>query len=58
MLWAYLKHGLMADFVAADVLDLERVVLANLASARADPRLIRSLWSGSDLPSPDRNLAI
>ena len=58
MLWAYLKHGMMANFVPADVLDLERVVLANLTSVRAEPKLIRSLWSGSDLPFPDRNLAI
>jgi DDE superfamily endonuclease len=58
MLWAYLKHGLMANFVPADVMDLERVVLANLASIRADPRKIRSLWSGSKLPFPDRKLAI
>ena len=48
----------MANFVPADVMDLERVVLANLASVRADPKLIRSLWSGSDLPFPDRHLAI
>ena len=58
MIWAYLKHGLMANFVPADVLDLERVVLANLTAVRADPKLIRSLWMGSDLPFPDRNLAI
>jgi putative transposase len=58
MLWAYLKHGLMANFVPADVMGLERVVLANLASVRADPKLIRALWNGSDLPFPDRNLAI
>lgn len=44
MLWAYLKHGLMTNFVPADVLDLERVVLANLKSVRADPKMIRSLW--------------
>jgi transposase len=58
MIWAYLKHGLMANFVPADVMDLERHVRANLASLRADPKLIRSLWIGSDLPFPDRNLAI
>ena len=58
MLWAYLKHGLMANFVPADVLDLERVVLAHLASIRGDPGLIKSLWAGSKLPFPDRKLAI
>ena len=58
MPWSYLKHRLMANFVPADVMDLERVVLANLASVRANPELIRSLWSGRDFPFPDRNLAI
>ena len=58
MLWSHPKHGLMAGFVPADVMDLEQVVLANLASVRADPKLIRSPWSGSDLPSHDRNLTI
>jgi len=58
MLWAYLKHGLMANFVPADVMDLERVVLAHLASVRGDPGLIRSLWAGSKLPFPDRKLTI
>jgi hypothetical protein len=58
MPWAYPKHGLMADFAPADVMDLERAVLANPASVRADPKLIRSPWSGSDLPFPDRNLPI
>jgi putative transposase len=58
MIWSYLKHGQMANFVPADVTDLERVVLAHLASVRGDPRLIKSLWAGSKLPFPDRKLAI
>jgi putative transposase len=58
MIWAYLKHGLMANFVPADVMDLERVVLANLGSIRDDPSLIKSLWAGSKLPFLDRKLAI
>ncbi len=58
MIWSYLKHGLMANFVPADVMELERVVLAHLASVRGDPRLIKSLWAGSELPFPDRKLAI
>jgi transposase len=58
MIWAYLKHGLMASFVPLDVLDLERAIRENLAAVRGDPKLIRSLWRGSDLPYPDRNLAI
>jgi hypothetical protein len=57
MLWAYLKHGLMANFVAADVLDLEEVVLAHLASVRGDPKcclfLRRSCTRGRwSRPSP------
>ena len=50
MLWAYLKHGLMVNFVLADVLDLERVVLAKLKSVRADPKMIRSLWGARSCP--------
>ena len=51
MLWAYLKHGLMANFVPADVMDLERVVLASLASVRADPVALERV--GSSLPRPE-----
>jgi hypothetical protein len=58
MVRAYLKHGLMVNFAPADVMDLERVVLANLASIRADAGLIRSPWNGSKLPFPDWKLAI
>ena len=55
---AHLKHGLMANFAPSDVLQLERVVREDLAAVRGDPGLIRSLRKGSDLPFPDRNLAI
>ena len=58
MIWAYLKHGLMANFVPEDVLHLERVVLENLRSVRSNASLMRALWRGSDLPFPDRNFAI
>ena len=58
MIWAYLKHGVMANFVPADVMDPDRVIRSHLATVRGSPRLIRALWDGSRLPFPDRKLAI
>ncbi|WZP01022.1 IS630 family transposase [Isosphaeraceae bacterium EP7] len=58
MIWGHLKHGRMANFVPEDVLHLERVVRENLRGVRGNPGLIRSLWNGSDLPFPNRNLTI
>jgi transposase len=49
MIRTHLKHGLMANFVPADALDLGRVVRENLAAVRGEPKHIRSFWSGSDL---------
>lgn len=58
MLQVELKHGQMANFAPAHVRGLERVVRAKFGSVRPNPKRIRSLWGGSDLPSPDRYFAI
>jgi len=54
MIWAYLKHGRMANFVPLHVRHLDRVVVEHLTELRGDPALIRSLWAGSKLPFLDR----
>jgi len=57
MIWSYLKHGLMANFVPRHVRHLDQVVRAHLIGLGKDPELIRSLWAGSKLPYLDKNPA-
>jgi putative transposase len=52
MIWSYLKHGLMANFVPRHVRHLDRVVTGHLGGLRSSPALIKSLWAGSRLPFP------
>ena len=54
--WSHLKYGLMANFVPRHVRHLDSVVRAHLFKLGQDPDLIRSLWKGSKLPFPDKNL--
>ena len=56
MIWAYLKHGRLSNFVPRHVRHLDRVVVDHLAELRGDPALIRSLWAGLKLPFLDKNL--
>ena len=55
MIWSYLKHGLMANFVPRHVRHLDRVVRGHLTELGVNPALIRSLWAGSKLPFLDKN---
>lgn len=55
MIWAHLKHGLMANFVPRHVKHLDRVVRGHLERLGDDPGMIRSLWAGSKLPFLDKN---
>jgi len=57
MIWSYLKHGLMANFVPRHVRHLDRVVRGHLVDLARHHGLIRSLWAGSKLPFLDKNLA-
>jgi putative transposase len=52
LIWSYLKHGLMANFVPRHVTHLDRVVTGHTDALRSEPALIRSLWAGSKLPFP------
>ena len=55
MIWSYLKHGLMANFVPRDVGHLDQVVRDHLAELRGNPGRMRALWAGSKLPYLDKN---
>jgi len=50
--WGWLKYGKLANFVPADVTDLEGWVIEFLVELRCDPDLLRRLWEGSELPFP------
>lgn len=54
LVWAYLKHGRMANFVPTGLGHLEDEVVDHLINTRIDPALLRSLWDGSALPFPTR----
>jgi hypothetical protein len=56
MIWAYLRHGLLANFVPRHVRQLDRVVGEHLGELAGKPALIQSLWRGSKLPFVDKNL--
>lgn len=51
--WGWLKYGQLANFVPDDLVDLNDVIIDRLIHLRCDPRLLRSLWNGSELPFPD-----
>ena len=50
--WAWLKYGKLANFVPESVEHLDEWVLEYLIPLKCDPRLLRQLWDGSELPFP------
>jgi putative transposase len=54
--WSWLKYGKLANFVLAEVTDLDDLVLEHLIARKSDPGLLRQLWNGSELPFPAHNL--
>jgi hypothetical protein len=58
MIWSYLKHGLMANFVPRHVKHLDRVVTEHLGGVRSSPALIKSLWAGSKLLFPRLDIRV
>ena len=50
--WSWLKYGRLANFVPAGLIDLDDRILDLLIELRLDPRLLRRLWDGSELPFP------
>jgi len=55
-LWSYVKYSRLANFVPRHVRHLDRVVIDELHTLQRQPKLLKSLWNGSDLPFPDRAL--
>ena len=52
--WSWLKYGKLANFVPADVRDLDDWVVEYLVPLKCDPELLRAIWDGSELPFPSR----
>jgi transposase len=50
--WSWLKYGQLANFVPADLAELDDEIIARLIRLRCDPKLLRARWDGSELPFP------
>jgi putative transposase len=51
--WGWLKYGQLANFVPDDLAELDDEIIGRLIHLRCDPKLLRSLWDGSELPFPE-----
>jgi transposase len=51
--WGWLKYGQLANFVPDDLTELNDEIIGRLIHLRCDPKLLRSLWDGSELPFPE-----
>ena len=51
--WSWLKYGQLANFVPDDLAELDDKILDRLIRLRCEPRLLRALWNGSELPFPE-----
>ena len=51
-LWAWLKHGRMANFAPHDADELNARAVAELTALRRDQTLLRSFFHASSLPLP------
>ncbi len=54
--WSYLKYDRLANFVPENVWHLERVVRTELCQVGQTRGLLKSLWLGSELPFPHRDI--
>ncbi len=50
--WSWLKYGQLANFVPDDLAELDDAILDRLIRLRCEPKLLRAIWNGSDLPFP------
>jgi transposase len=50
--WSWLKYGRLANFVPNDVHDLDGWVTDYMVEVRHNASMLRSLWDGSELPTP------
>lgn len=51
--WSWLKYGQLANFVPDGLAELDDKIIDRLIHLRCDPKLLRSLWDGSELPFPE-----
>lgn len=51
--WSWLKYGQLANFVPDDLGELDDEIIDRLIHLRCDPKLLRALWDGSNLPFPE-----
>jgi putative transposase len=51
--WSWLKYGRLANFVPDDLAELDDAILDRLIRLRCQPKLLRAIWNGSDLPFPE-----
>jgi hypothetical protein len=52
-MWSWLKYGQLANFVPDDLAELEDEIIDQMIQLRGDPKLVRCLWDGSELPFPE-----
>ena len=52
LIWSWLKYSKLANFVPADVDELDDWVWEYLVPLKCDAKLLRKLWDGSELPFP------
>jgi hypothetical protein len=50
LLWSYLKHGKLSNFVPRNIWHLHHVVHEHLRALRDAHSLLKSFWKGSKLP--------
>ncbi len=52
VVWSWLEYGQLANVVPNNLAELDDEILDRLIRLRCDPKLLRSLWDGSELPFP------
>ena len=53
LVWSWLKYAQWANCVPDDLAELDDEMIDRLSHLRCDPKLLRSLWDGSELPFPE-----
>ena len=51
--WSWLKYSQLANFVPDDLAELDDKILDRLIHLKCNPKLLRALWDGSELPFPE-----
>jgi hypothetical protein len=56
LLWSYLKHGKLSNFVPRNISHLHHVVHEHLLALQDAHSLLKSFWKGSKLPLHNQTL--